>query len=513
MRLLAALMRHETNTFSPIETPLSAFFRGSWSNGPLYGEDAIEGYRGTNYPLAAAIDMAEREGAELIVPIAANASPSGPVDDAAFAHICDTILAALTPAPDAIFLDLHGAMVSESFDDAEGELIRRIRAACPGVPIATALDFHTNLSAEMVENSTIITGYRTYPHVDMYETGERACRTLLRTLKGEIDPVMIWDNRPMLTHMLRQAPSQQPMKDIMDRAIAAEADGEVLNATVLGSFPLADTPHTQFSAVIVADRTRVAAGQALCNELLDTAWARRADFVFPYEPMEESVAKAKQLDEGPVILVDHGDNTGAGGAQDGMAVVEEILRQGLTDVIAGPIYDPEAVAALIDAGVGTRVERSFGGNVDMSALGIARHPLTLSGTVTRITDGRFRVTGPMMTGIMIDLGRCVVLDTGPLQLLICERRLEPFDAGCFTHAGLDPTRAKYVLIKSRQHFRAGFEPLARHIVMVAGPGVCSSDYDSFPFTKLKRPIYPLDPDTGPDHTMTAKEVLSNETLS
>lgn len=493
MRFVAALMRHETNTFSPIATPLSAFFRGSWNNGPLYGADAIAGYRGTNYPLAAFIDLAEEAGAELAVPIAANASPSGVVTDAAFEAISESILDALRGGCDAVLLDMHGAMVTESHDDAEGELLRRVRAVCPDVPVAVALDFHTNLSPAMVDNSTVITGYRTYPHVDMYETGARAGATLLRALKGEVDPVMVWGARPMLPHMLRQTPAEQPMKDIMDRAIAAEAEGAVLNASVFGSFPLADTPHTRLSAVVVADR-KAEGGQALCDALLDEAWTRRRDFVFPLEPMERSIARARELEEGPVILVDHGDNTGAGGCQDVMAVIEEVLRQGLEDVAAGPVCDPEAVAAMIEAGVGNRVSLPVGGKTAMPALNLAPRPLHLEGVVTTITNGRFRISGPMMTGIMVDLGRCAVLDTGAMQLVVSERRLEPFDIGSFTHAGIDPTRKRYVLIKSRQHFRAGFEPIARHIVLVAGPGVCSSDYSLFPFERLERPIFPLDGD-------------------
>ncbi|WP_108482231.1 M81 family metallopeptidase [Oceaniglobus ichthyenteri] len=494
MRFVAAMMRHETNTFSPIPTPLSGFFRGSWTGGPLYGADAVAGYRGTNYPLGAFIDGAEKVGADLSVPIAANASPSGVVDDAAFEHICELILDDIAKGCDAVLLDLHGAMVCESHDDAEGELVRRIRGVAPDVPIAVALDYHTNLSAELVENSTVITGYRTYPHVDMYETGERAMNTLMRAVQDGVDLVMMWDHRQMLTHMLHQTPAQQPMRDIMELAIAAENSGEVANASLFVGFPLADTPHTRMSAVVVAERAKADAAKGLMARLLDMAWDRRADFVFSIEPMSKSIEAARALEGGPVILVDHGDNTGAGGCQDGMAVIEEALRQGLDDMVAGPIFDPEAVAQMIAAGVGEEITIDIGGKVDMPALDLAGHPLRLSGTVTRITDGKFRVTGPMMTGIMIDLGRCVVLDTGPMQLVVCERRLETFDVGCFTHAGIDPTKKRFVLIKSRQHFRAGFEPIARHIVLVAGPGVCSSDYSAFPFQKLTRPIYPLDQD-------------------
>lgn len=492
MRFVAAMMRHETNTFSPIATPLSSFFRGSWTNGPLYGSDAVEGYRGTNYPLAAYIDGAEKVGAELSVSIAANASPSGVVDDAAFDHICEHILADVAKGCDAVLLDLHGAMVCESHDDAEGELLRRIRAAAPDVPIAVALDYHTNLSAVMVENSTVITGYRTYPHVDMYETGERAMATLMRAVQDGVDLVTMWDHRQMLTHMLHQTPAEQPMHDIMQMAIAAEAAGEVENASLFVGFPLADTPHTRMAAVVVAESAKVERAKKLMDDLLNMAWDRRADFVFSIEPMSKSIAAARELEGGPVILVDHGDNTGAGGCQDGMGVIEEALRQGLNDIVAGPICDPDAVDRMIAAGVGKEITLDIGGKVDMPALGLKGHPLRLTGTITRITDGKFRVTGPMMTGIMIDLGRCVVLNTGPMELLTCERRLETFDAGCFTHAGIDPAKKRFVLIKSRQHFRAGFEPLARHIVLVAGPGVCSSDYDAFPFQKLARPIYPID---------------------
>ncbi|HUC63931.1 MAG TPA: M81 family metallopeptidase [Stellaceae bacterium] len=496
MRFVTAVMRHETNTFSPLPTPLSAFGRGSTGDGPVTGADAVAAYRGTNNPVAAFIDLAESEGAELSFPVAANAAPSGKVTDEAFETMCTLMLEAIAKGCDAALLDLHGAMVTASFDDGEGELLRRIRALAPGLPIAVALDFHTNLTAAMVENATVITGYCTYPHIDMYETGKRAGRTLLRALRREVTPVMAWDSRPMLTHMLRQTPAAQPMKDIMDRAMALEGRGEVLNASVFGGFPLADIPHVGLSAVIVTNRN--ARGAAMfCAELLDEAWRRRADFVFSSEPMAESLARAKTLPDGPIVLVDHGDNAGAGGNQDIMTVIAEVIRQGFDDVAAGPIWDPEAVARLIEAGVGTTLTLAVGGKTDMPALGLKGEPLTLTGTVRRITDGRYRITGPMMTGMLVDLGRCAVLDTGRVELVISEKRWEPYDIGCFTHCGIDPARKRYVLIKSRQHFRAGFEPLAKHIVLVAGPGVCSSDYALFPFQKLRRPIYPLDWNEAP----------------
>ena len=223
------------------------------------------------------------------------------------------------------------------------------------------------------------------------------------------------------------------------------------------------------------------------------AWERRADFVYPVEPAEESIARAKTLDGGPVVLVEHGDNCGAGGNQDVMAAVEEVMRQGLEDVAVSPVWDPGAVAEIVDAGVGNRIVLDLGGKTDMPAINLEGRPLRVAGRVRAITDGRFTVTGPMMTGMRISLGRTAVLDCGGVEIMVSEERMEPFDLGVFRHAGIEPTRKKYLLIKSRQHFRAAFEPIARHIVEVAGPGVCSSDYGLFPFQKLRRPIYPLDP--------------------
>jgi microcystin degradation protein MlrC len=147
---------------------------------------------------------------------------------------------------------------------------------------------------------------------------------------------------------------------------------------------------------------------------------------------------------------------------------------------------------MVEAGAGARVTLPVGGATDFPAIGLQGRPLELSGRIERITDGRFTVTAPMKTGTRVDLGRCVVLDTGRVQVLLCEHRHEPFDVGCFTHAGIDPARKRYILIKSRQHFRAGFEPVIRHVVMVSGPGITSSDYSIYPWKRVRRPIFPLD---------------------
>lgn len=500
-RYVVAVMRHETNTFSPVPTPLAAFGRGSGGDSPAAGQAAIDFYRDTNSPVAAFFDLIEAEGAEMVVPIAANAHPSAPCSAETFDHMAGRIVDAVKAGCDAAFLDLHGAMVAEGYSDGEGELLKRIRAIAPDLPVAVALDYHTNLSAEMVENADVVTVYRTYPHIDMYETGERCGRTLLRKLKGEVEPVMFWHSLPILSHMNVHAPSRPPMQAIMERAIQAEGSGEVLNVSMIGGFPLADIPHVGLGCIVVGD-AKAAGGadraEALLYDLMGMAWDSRADFEYRFDPIDKSVAEAKaaadKAGDGPVLLIDHGDNAGAGGQQDTMTVLKEVFAQGLEDVLAGPIRDSETVAKAIEAGIGAQVTLPVGGKRDVPALNLKGEPLEITGKVTRISNGRFVITGPMMTGMRSNIGRCVVIDTGKVQVVVSEGAYEPFDVGCFTHLGIDPAEKRFVVLKTRQHFRAGFEPLAKDIVMVAGPGPCTSDYELFPWKDVRRPIYPLDRD-------------------
>src|SRR6266403_4233740 len=246
LKLVLAMMMHETNTFSPVPTPLASFR-------PLSGHAAIEEFRDTNTQLGGFLDVAKEANAEVVVPLTAGAHPSGYVERGAYEDMCDAIVGGIRSGCDAAFLALHGAMVAEHVDDGEGELLRRIRAVAPRLPIAVGLDFHTQLTSTMVENATVITGYRAYPHIDMAETAQRAATTLVRALDGDVKPVMVWGIRPMLTSTLEHTPSRQPMKDVMDMAIDAEKRGLVLNASVLGGFPQSDIPHLSCSAIVVCD--------------------------------------------------------------------------------------------------------------------------------------------------------------------------------------------------------------------------------------------------------------------
>jgi microcystin degradation protein MlrC len=499
-RIVCALIKHETNTFSPIATPITSFGHG---NGPAFGDAARARFEGTNSPLAAYLDVVKANGDEAVTPVAAESWPSNRTSRATFDALVTPIEDAVRAGCDAVMLDLHGAMVVEGADDAEGEIVRRVRAIAPQVPIAVTLDYHTNLSRELVDHATVITGYKTYPHVDNYDVGRLAAEILVRALDGEIEPVMAWGWRPMLASIMRHAPEDGPSGDIVALARARERAGDVLAATWLPSFPHADTPYTGVSAIVVADARRggravaSASAQALADEMLAIAWQRRDEFRFTAPPLAESVARAKALGlanpGAPVLLIDHCDNAGSGGAQDVMKVVAEIVRQALDDVAIAPIRDPRAVATMVDAGVGQHVKLALGGHTDMPSIGLSGAPLAIEGRVHAITDGEFVITGPMYTGIRTFLGRTAVLDTGRALVVVTERQHEPFDLGVFTHAGIDPRQKRYVMLKSRIHYRAGFKPIASHIVECAGEGVTNANLGVYPYRKLTRPIWPLDP--------------------
>jgi microcystin degradation protein MlrC len=493
MRLLIAMMKHETNTFSPVPTPLTRFGNGP---GPLYGEPAIRAFRGTGTGLGAYLDLAEREGAEIVLPIAAAAPPSRPVEDAAYAHITDTICeAAARGGFDGIMLDLHGAMVTEGLEDGEGQFLKRLRAIDPTTPIAVSLDMHANLYDEIIANATVVTGYRTYPHIDTYETAMLAGEILLRTIRGEVNPVMAWGNVPMLPHVMRQGTDDHPNKELQHRCAAMIADG-ALSASLFTGFPHADIANAGLSAVVVTSGDRKLA-EDLRDELLDRAWVEREAFVYNIEPLQQSVARAKamplaQPGEGPIVLLDHYDNCASGGTMDTTAVLTEILRQGLADVAVFAIYDPAAVQQAMAAGIGSEVTLSIGGKIKMPTIPAESPPLTVTGKLKTISNGRYRNRGPMGRGVQMDMGPTVVLDTGPVEIVLISRHIEPSDLNCLLSLGIDPSQKRFVMLKSRVHWRAGLGTMAKAVVDCAGVGVCTSDYGQLQFKKVRRPIYPLD---------------------
>lgn len=488
MKILIARFNHETNTFSPVPTPLEAF-------APTYDEAAYRANLGMRTAMAAFIDLAQALGATLVTPVSATANPSGPVLAPAYDALTTRIVAAAAGC-DAILLDLHGAMVAENSLDGEGDLLARVRAAAPGVPVGVALDLHGNITQKMVDNADVVVGFKTYPHVDMYETGLHAGRLLLAMLQGEQRYTIRWRQLPLMSHTLCSTTLHGAMLRAVQSAQAAEQDG-LPAVSIFAGFSLADIPAPCISVVTTAidSPQGLAAAQAVVDRIADQIWAERAQFVYRSEALASSMERALAMAEGatrPVLLLDHSDNCMSGGTCDTMDVLQAALAHGLKDIAVGPLCDPQAVESMMQAGVGARVELALGNKVPLTQLGIAKQAMQVMGTVRAVCDGEYTVSGPIYTGQRCCMGRTVLLDIGPALIVVTERPHEPWDLGVFQCVGVDPTRHRFLLLKSRMYCRPVFVPITQGLIECDSPGVTSSDYDLFPFSRVKRPVFPLD---------------------
>lgn len=496
MRVLAATMKHETNSFSPVRTDLARF--AAWG---LYRDAAaLAAYRGTAMPIAAYFDLADAHGAEITCPVIAEAMPSGLVEEETYEQLCDWILAPLREGTvDAVFLDLHGAMTAAHVPDGEGELLRRIREIAPDLPLCVTLDMHTNCTDSMVQNADAIIGYKTYPHVDMYQVGRQIGQVLWDKIEGRADPVMAWGAAPILAQTLCMGTADEPMKSLQEATRREEAGG-LLAATVLSGFPMVDVQHAGLSVVTVANGD-MAQAEAARDRLLAQAWEAREGLVYRHRPVGAAIESARAANKAPVVLLDHADNVGSGGTSDVMTVIGKVLAAGLDRVAMAALYDPEAAAAMHAAGEGAEVTLDLGGKTDMPEISLRGRPLRLAGRVLKVTDGRWVVEGPMYTGVRVDTGPTAVFETrgpngGGMKIVVTSRHHEPWDAGILSNNGIDPAGCTYILLKSRIHYRAGFQPvqpdLGLHFTL-DGEGVTTSDNSILTYRNLRRPIFPLDP--------------------
>ncbi|MCC6991526.1 MAG: MlrC C-terminal domain-containing protein, partial [Acidobacteria bacterium] len=253
----------------------------------------------------------------------------------------------------------------------------------------------------------------------------------------------------------------------------------------------ADIREAGVSAVLVTDGDRDRAS-GWCNELLDQAWAAREAFVYQIEPLAQSMARAKSLTQGPIILLDHYYNAASGVTMDTMTVIRGMLEAGLENAAAFAVCDPWAVEQMLRAGIGAELTLPLGGKLDMPSIGLEGEPLSVRGAVKLISNGRFRNRGPMARGVLMDMGPTVVFDTGKIEIVVISRHQEPNDYACFASVGIEAAEKRYLMLKSRVHWRAGFQPIAKSVVECAGTGVCTSDYGVLDFRHVRRPIYPLD---------------------
>lgn len=445
--------------------------------------------------LGAFYDYAVKNNAEIIVPLAATANPSGPVDNEAFERLAAAITNGVANGCDLILLDLHGAMVTRSYDDGEGELLRRVRALAPTTPIGVALDLHGNITQTILDNCDCIVGFKTYPHIDMYATGEHVTRIIDKMLIDGLKPRQVFKHPPMLAATLRMNTNEDcAMTDIINLAKEAESREGIHAVTVFGGFPIADLKETGLSVVVVADTNEQA--QAVAKEIAGVAWARRDEFLYTETPLEISLVEAKRQREkhssGYMLMLDHGDNCMSGGTCENMDVLQAAFEAGITNIVAGPFSDPDVVDQLFKAGIGAKTTIKLGNKIVADDFIASQAPLELTGTVIALSDGNYVVSGPIYTGQLCHMGRAVAFKTNEATILITELPHEPWDIGVFNCANIDPLQADYLILKSRMYCRPVFEPQALSVVECASSGVTSSNYQLFTFRKLARPIYPLD---------------------
>ncbi|MBS0240603.1 MAG: M81 family metallopeptidase [Proteobacteria bacterium] len=488
-KVLIAGFKHETNTFSRLPTTLDDYKARALQRG-----DAIAtAYAGTNTEVAAFLDGCKRHGWQPILTLVADATPSGRLTRYCYEAIAgEIVVAAERERPVAVLLNLHGAMVAEQTEDGEGELIARIRASLgPKVIIAATLDLHANVTERMAREADILVSYRTYPHVDNYKIAEEAVELVARALQGEIKPATVMRRGAELAGLDSGRTTQPgPMTEALAMAEKLKAEPGVLSVSVNAGFFKADIAEVGPSVVIVGEGDRDALARH-AGPLLAHIKATRTVSTVRYATVADAVALAKVKGRvgSPVVIADYADNPGGGGYSDSTGVIRGLLEAGITAAAASAICDPSAAAACQAAGLGATLTLEIGGKIDP----VIAPPVRVTGTVTHLSDGRFTITGPMMTGMKVDMGPTATLKCGGLEIVIGTRRFQNYDLGFFRIGGIEPKERAVLLVKSMQHFRAAYAPIAGEIIVVdEGDGITSSNIGRLKFTKVRRPVWLLD---------------------
>lgn len=483
MRLFTACFAHESSGFSPIPTSMENF-RDGLLHRPSRGEliplrlTAIE---------CALTDKGTKRGHDVVESIGAAATPSGPTVKADYEAIRDEIIADLKKAMpvDAVALFLHGAQLAEGYDDCEGDLLGRLRAVVgPDVPIGVEIDLHGNITDAMMNNATAIIACKEYPHTDFLERADELLDILEAAVARKIKPVASYCKLPLLGifHTTRQ-----PMRGLVDRISALEKETGILSVSIAHGFPWADTPHAGSAVIVVTDNDKPLADR-LARKIAGELFDMRREIAAPLTTLPEALAEAADVKDGLVIIADTADNAGGGAASDSTYFLRELIRRDAQQTVVGMIWDPVAVDFAFGAGVGSTLPMRIGGKVS-----------ALSGAPV---DGDFTVTAlnPNLTqiafGYRLPLGKAAALRIGGIDVVIAAAREQVHSPDCFTELGIDLTSKRLVVVKSAQHFYAQFNKMAAKIIYAVAPGVTSVDFSTFDYTRLPRPIWPLDRDVA-----------------
>jgi microcystin degradation protein MlrC len=484
-RIVLGTFSHETNVLSNIKTDLSEFHKRHL----FHGEEISLHFRGTKTAAGGLIDGCEKNGFEFIETIHASATPSGTITREAYENILGSILEGIRSAEpfDAIALHLHGAAVAEGHDDVEGDVLGEVRKIIGKKPMVASFDLHANYTEKMVKEADILVGYDTYPHIDEYERAMESVDLLYKILEGKLKPTRALRQPPMLPALQSQFTGKYPMKKLLEEAHRMEQIPGVEAVTVAAGFPWSDIKEAGMSFIVITNNDQRLA-DSLAQELSDLAWAIRKDFLVRPIPIREALLKVKATDKGPIILADIGDNPGGGTPCDGTFVLKAVLEEGLSGGVFGVIWDPAAAAKAAKAGPGKEIEVSLGGHTDK----LHGKSIRVKAYVKSVSDGKWIVKGPMGTGSLTEMGLTAVLSISGNSLIVTSLRLQPLDLQLYRSQGIEPTEAKFIVVKSSVHYRASHEPIAKEIIELDTPGLTSPRLSGFKFSKIRRPIFPLD---------------------
>ena len=487
-KIAVAGFQHETNTFAPQPTTFEIFEeRGAWPE-LTRGESLIKRFSGLNLPISGFISACNHK----VEPILwAAAEPGGFVENDAFELITNEIVDGIIGSrPDAVYLDLHGAMVTRKYDDGEAEILRRIReAAGYDLPLAVSLDLHGNLSKSFFDLADLVTIYRTYPHVDLAETGARAADLLSMALKKPLKKA--WRRANFLIPVTAQGTDYQPSKNIYNY-IDKISQNEVASIDLAMGFPPADIP--ELGPVIVAyDQSQKAANDSV-EKVFKKLLEAEPIFNDRLVSAEDAVADAVKSINGPVVIADVQDNPGAGGTGDTTGLISALIKAKASDAILSMLYDPDTAEAAHKAGVGSEIDVSLGGKYTTYS-----KPIKCKVLIEAISDGRFLFTGPMFGGSHADLGPVALLkifDTS-IRVVVGSKRAQNADQEMFRVVGLEPCQHKIICVKSAMHFVADYKRISKNIIFATSPGANPCNLKEIPYKRLL-PGIRLGP-CGPSH--------------
>lgn len=488
--VLTAELYHETNTFNRNLTEYHSFM----DRFGFFGADAIRERGAANTELAGFLDTGRKHGWEIIHVLSASAEPAGYVTRDAFDRLAGRIVEAAEANQarlGGILLGLHGAMVTEFNEDGEGELLERLRKVVgPDMPIAITLDLHANVTPKMCALANIIVSYKTYPHIDMRERAQQAGDILHRTMQGEIKPRTLRVHRPMLDEANGGRTDIGPMISRIAEAVAYEKEAGVFAVSINAGFGNADIADVG-PTVLVTHEGDEARHRAFAESIAEDMWQKRFEILNNYMPVEEAaaIAKAYQRAKGPIIIADYADNPGGGGYGDSTNLLAALLQAGIRDAGFGPIVDPETAQQLHRHKVGDKVALKLGGKTDPRFGG---GPLEVTGEIKLISDGSYTGDGPMVGGLRLSFGPSAVIKVDDIEILVVTEPAQMLDLQQFRAFGIDPAAKTVIGLKSMQHFRAAFEPIAGKVIVCDSGALCTTYLDRLPYRNVPRPIHPLD---------------------